>query len=496
MLTREPEAGVAAPLSDGLTRPRPPKACPGAIPPAEWAGLGAVLILALAVRIGPIQRGLGFDELFTAIHFVETQTTWQTASTWLNFNNHIAYSLLGRLSESLFGRSEWALRLPALVLGLITVVLLWRLARPIVGGGQALAAAALLALSPEHVRWSTSARGYTGLVLGVLVMAGLLFSLLQRPRPATAVALAVVTALATYFHMYAALVAVVQGGFLLIMLVWRRDDPTTRRGAILGLLAMVGAGLLTLLLYLPVLGTILFTIQDSGHGPFSPDLAWIVAQEQTAATGELGVWLVLAVAGIGVARIGRTHPLLAVYAVAIAVVPVAVVILSRPIDQFARYFSYVLPFLFTALVAGATAPVPPLRRALPARFHLLAWAPAALGLALLLQSWSITYFDYQVDEGFRDAVQALEAGADDSAGLCAIGAGAELFQWYAGRSLALPKTVNELQQAARRTSEFRCVHRRASWESRSSAGLRRYVEERSTAETFADVTLYRMRRSQ
>src|SRR4051812_48588005 len=64
----------------------------------EWAVVGAVLVVATALRLGPIQRGLGFDELFTAIHFVQTDTIWQTATTWLNLNNHVAFSLLARLS--------------------------------------------------------------------------------------------------------------------------------------------------------------------------------------------------------------------------------------------------------------------------------------------------------------------------------------------------------------------------------------------------------------
>src|SRR3954451_15691664 len=104
---------------------------------AEAGAVLAIVAVALVVRLGPLQRGLGFDELFTAIHFVQTDTLWQTATTWLNLNNHVAFSLLGRLSVGLFGMSEWALRLPALAIGLISLVVLWWLARPIVGPGAA-----------------------------------------------------------------------------------------------------------------------------------------------------------------------------------------------------------------------------------------------------------------------------------------------------------------------------------------------------------------------
>jgi hypothetical protein len=269
-----------------------------------------------------------------------------------------------------------------------------------------------------------------------------------------------------------------------------------RRGVVYALLALTGAGLLSLLLYLPILGALLRSVHDGGQGAFRPGLAWSVAQEMTAASPDWMVGLTLLVSCVGVLRVYRAHPLIAVQAVSITVVPVVAVILARPLDQYARFFSYIVPFLLTALVVGATAPVALLRRRLPPRLFLLSWLPPVAIAALLFWSWSTTYADFQVDEGFRDAVRALEADAPESASLCALGAGAELFQWYASRSLALPKTVNEFQQVARRTPVLRCVSRPTSWETRSSAELRRYVEERSTAERFGDIVVYRVGRGQ
>src|SRR6266496_3947037 len=91
----------------------------------ERVAVVAIVLLAIVVRLGPFQRGLGFDELFTAIHFVQTETIWQPATTWLTYNNHVAYSLLARLSVGAFGMHEWTLRLPAFLLGLISLVTLW-----------------------------------------------------------------------------------------------------------------------------------------------------------------------------------------------------------------------------------------------------------------------------------------------------------------------------------------------------------------------------------
>jgi len=58
----------------------------------------AVVVLATAVRLGPLQRGLGFDELFTAIHFVQTDTIWAAGDHLGDVQQSRAYSLLARCS--------------------------------------------------------------------------------------------------------------------------------------------------------------------------------------------------------------------------------------------------------------------------------------------------------------------------------------------------------------------------------------------------------------
>src|SRR5215210_3283822 len=85
----------------------------------------AVLTVAFLCRFYPIHRGLGQDELFTAVNFVEAGSFWTTMSSNSAFNNHIGYSVLARLSNKLFGHSEWALRLPALVLGMASLYFFW-----------------------------------------------------------------------------------------------------------------------------------------------------------------------------------------------------------------------------------------------------------------------------------------------------------------------------------------------------------------------------------
>ena len=127
-------------MPDAASRVLPPaSSTPVRLPLVLEAGLVALIVgLALAIRLTPLQRGLGFDELFTAVNFVGADSAWKTATTSINFNNHVGYSLLARLCVELLGRSEWALRLPALLLGLGTLPAVWWISRPVVGPGLAL----------------------------------------------------------------------------------------------------------------------------------------------------------------------------------------------------------------------------------------------------------------------------------------------------------------------------------------------------------------------
>ena len=91
-------------------------------------------------------------------------------------NNGFLFSILGRLGHDTWQSAsgapdgvvrEWPVRLPSLLAGLLTVLVLAlvpaRLGYPLAG----LAAAVLLAVHPWHVRYSTEARGYALMMLAM-----------------------------------------------------------------------------------------------------------------------------------------------------------------------------------------------------------------------------------------------------------------------------------------------------------------------------------------
>ena len=92
------------------------------------------------------------------------------------------YSLQAKAAVELFGESAWALRLPALLMGMASLVLIWWLARAEVGRGAALVTLLLLTLSYHHVWFTQNARGYTGLLTWTTAATILMITGLRRPR--------------------------------------------------------------------------------------------------------------------------------------------------------------------------------------------------------------------------------------------------------------------------------------------------------------------------
>jgi hypothetical protein len=165
----------------------------------EWLGL--VLVLALAAGLRAPRMGLSFynDEAHTfrtyiAGRFKPTEdgarkwrpATW-SETLWLNKvgNNLAPCSIFGRLSYDAWRKisgaadgavSETAVRLPQFLAGMASLAVLWLGARRVGGARLAWWVLALGALHPWHVRYSTEARAYGFLLLGVACC----FYLLQR----------------------------------------------------------------------------------------------------------------------------------------------------------------------------------------------------------------------------------------------------------------------------------------------------------------------------
>ena len=90
-----------------------------------------VLLLTAAgglIRSQGITRSLGHDEVYTWVEYA-SKGWLAILSSYSAPNNHIFHSLCLKLSVSLFGEVEWAMRLPALMAGIAAIPALYLLGR-------------------------------------------------------------------------------------------------------------------------------------------------------------------------------------------------------------------------------------------------------------------------------------------------------------------------------------------------------------------------------
>ena len=101
---------------------------------------------------------------------VSTLALGEILRTYDGVGSHVPLPLLQHLCVGLLGPGILPHRLPALVSGLLTLALLYPIARPWVGSSAALVATWALALSPVHVYYSRFARAYAIEILLAVVL--------------------------------------------------------------------------------------------------------------------------------------------------------------------------------------------------------------------------------------------------------------------------------------------------------------------------------------
>lgn len=192
------------------------------------------------------------------------------------------------LSERLFGQDEWVYRLPAAILGILSVPILFLFGRRLVGEGAAVVAALLLGLSDWHIGFSRQARMYTPLVFAVILGTWALWSWCRSGRWRELAAGLGVGVLAAFLH---------RGGMVLgsAVLVWLAFPGAT---AVPGLtILMVGLGVSILGYAISEYWTLVPYTQVVGAGAV-PGVAPVDTVEMAAAP--TGGGLALAGAALGI----------------------------------------------------------------------------------------------------------------------------------------------------------------------------------------------------
>lgn len=278
-----------------------------------------IVLLAFGLRWAGIGLDLWLDEL-SSLTKVRQSTPADLLLSYTSANQHVLNSLSIWAMRTLFGEEEWALRLPALVLGVAAVPAMYWLARVArFERGLALLAALLLAVSYHHIWFSQNARGYTGYVCFSLLSTAAFVTLLRSPARRWLVVFAAATGLNFVALLPAAFVFAAQaiGGMVHLGVSRRRGarDAMVERRVMVALGVGVAAGLA---IYAPIVLEMVRVLSRTAPNQVTamvlPSLAFLREVALGALPGSKGVILpvvlVTLVSGVwGLVRLAWRAPL-------------------------------------------------------------------------------------------------------------------------------------------------------------------------------------------
>jgi mannosyltransferase len=231
----------------------------------EWFWLAAILVIATALRVVRLDASLWFDEIVTLVEYVPL-STGDVLTSYPELNHHVLFTLEAKGAVAAFGESAWALRLPAVLFGIASIWALWLVATKTLSVWETRLATLALAVSYHHVWFSQNARGYTALLFFGLITTFLLIRAVKGGSWKVWTAFGVLSALAIYTHLTAAIFVASQAiayfGFVL-------RDRRAATGLLLPAYGFALAGLLTLLLYAPLIPDVIDAFTDV-RGSSSP----------------------------------------------------------------------------------------------------------------------------------------------------------------------------------------------------------------------------------
>ncbi len=370
-----------------------------------WPLFLVLLAVSLALRIYKINQGLWYDEISTAISFTHLPWLKIISSPWYP-NNHPLFTLLAKLSVSLFGEKEWTLRLPSLIAGSLTPPVLYGLTRKKIGEAPAFLAGLFLSLSYWSIWFSQDARGYAGLILFSLLSQIYYLRWLENRTGRTALVYTACSAAACYFHLYG--IFVISSQMLLGFFQWvsNRKKPGPVIFVLPGLSLALGW-----LIYLPGISGLIAYSAAHGHkvgerwmnAYFLKDLLNLFSGSQYFSWEIL--LLVMFIAGL--VRLAKAWPkLAALYVSALLMVMLFSILIHFYL--YVRFVSFFQPMFYLAL-AMCFEPLANMIAGKSRSFLLKSMSlilPAAL-IGSVLALGATRYYRLG-KQGFKDAAQYIE----------------------------------------------------------------------------------------
>lgn len=429
---------------------------------AKWPlALAAITLLAVATRAIGLDSGLWVDEIYSLVRSFRAPVSSILTDFWGD-NHHPLYALLAHLSRRALGEAPWTVRLPAMLLGVAAVPMLYHLGRLVARQQEALLAALLLAVSYHHVWFSQNARGYSAIALAAIVTMWALMRGVETGERRYYVWYAVAAALGAYTHLTMILVVVGHALASLVVLTapGRAIDRRARwRGIVL---AFGLSAVLTLVLYGPMLPEVLdfFLHRPSQlRGVSTP--RWALLETVRVLVLGLGAGMAIvggtvlaagAVVGAsGVASMWRRDRLFVLMLAMPCLVTIVGAAAARG-TMYPRFFFFAIGPAMLLAVRGAYAACGWIA-ARVGRAHLGApLATTGVGAVIVLSAASLG-FNYRFPkQDFEGAMHYVQSGARPGDVVVTTGLPADPYRMLYGQTWANLTTRAELD-SARRTGE-------------------------------------------
>ncbi|MGA2230191.1 MAG: glycosyltransferase family 39 protein [Tepidisphaeraceae bacterium] len=203
--------------------------------------LGLVILgIAARLRMYLADRSLWRDEAALALNIIHRSFFGLLRPLDNEQGAPIGFLMLQKLSVSLLGGGEYALRLVPLLASILALLLFWPLCRRVIGGAGGLVALGILALGFRQWEYADQNKQYSTDVLVAVVLMRLAAWALPRdnPSPRRLIVLAAVGAMAIWFS-HAAVFVLAGVGCLAL---YRQSNWTGKTAGILAIVAAVWLG--------------------------------------------------------------------------------------------------------------------------------------------------------------------------------------------------------------------------------------------------------------
>lgn len=442
---------------------------------SDWLGIGAIMLLAFVLRLWGLNATLWYDEITTLVDF--TRPSFSVLLTeYPSLNHHVLFSLLAKGSIQILGETPFALRLPAALMGLVSIWVLWLLiweAGRILKSSEiptrwiAHLTALFFATTYHHIWFSQNARGYTGVILFSLL--AILFYL-RGQRSGNGrnwLWMSVSLALGLYTHLSAALLF---SAFGIVYLFWLgkqtfgNGPENNLTNDLKPLWAFAGGVAGALVLLLPMLGDIVSTFTSVSQGP-GPDSTktdaiahwknplWMLKEVASSLSTSGPIMLIggagiCAILGGGMFSLSKRGGWL-LPAIVLVHIPLTIILLQLgSMRVWPRYFLIDLPFLCYFLIEGAFF-YGALTSKISERFGLVFLKASKLGFVFsivgILASASLLPKNYTMPkQPYVAARDHINANRSDDSEVTTLGMASVSYNLYYAPEWLVTETLKEL----------------------------------------------------